>query len=76
VTRRSAAGRIVVEMCRRGFAGSMVLSQDESCYIDWLEPGVMAMLPQRHDNHIHTEEQIHTMPVANPRRSFENDGAR
>ena len=62
-------------MCRRGSAGSMVLSQDASCYIDWLEPGVMAMLPQWHDNHIHTEEQIDTVLVADPRRSFENVGA-
>jgi phosphotriesterase-related protein len=74
----------VVEMCRRGFAESMVLSQDASCYIDWLDPGVMAMLPQWHYNHIHTEvlpylrehgvtdDQIETMLVANPRRYFEN----
>lgn len=82
-----ARADIVVEMCRRGFADSMVLSQDASCYIDWLDPGVMAMLPQWHYNHIHTEvlpylrdqgvtdEQIETMLVGNPRRYFENVGS-
>ena len=76
----------LVEMCRRGHADSMVLSQDASCYIDWIEPAVMAVLPQWHYTHIHeevlpylrehgvTEEQIDTMLVANPRRYFENVG--
>jgi phosphotriesterase-related protein len=73
----------VVEMCRRGYADQMVLSQDASCYIDWIEPGVMALLSQWHYTHIHedvlpylrehgvTEEQIETMLVTNPRRYFE-----
>jgi phosphotriesterase-related protein len=73
-------------MCRRGYAGSMVLSQDASCYIDWIEPTVMAMLPQWHYTHIHqevlpyvrehgvTDEQIETMLVADPRRCSENVG--
>ncbi|PRY37152.1 phosphotriesterase-related protein [Geodermatophilus tzadiensis] len=81
-----ARADIVVEMCRRGFAGQMVLSQDASCYIDWLAPGVMDLLPQWHYTHIHedvlpylreqgvTEEQITTMLVDNPRRYFENVG--
>jgi phosphotriesterase-related protein len=72
----------VVEMCRRGFAGSMVLSQDASCYIDWLDPGVMAFLPQWHYEHISrevvpyllehgvTQEQVDAMLVDNPRRYF------
>ena len=82
-----ARADIVVELCRRGFAESMVLSQDASCYIDWLDPGVMAMLPQWHYNHIHTEvlpylrehgvtdDQIDQMLVGNPRRYFENVNA-
>ncbi|WP_217651280.1 phosphotriesterase family protein [Geodermatophilus nigrescens] len=82
-----ARADIVVEMCRRGFAGQMVLSQDASCYIDWLAPGVMDLLPQWHYTHIHedvlpylrehgvTEEQITTMLVDVPRRYFENVGA-
>src|ERR671920_488288 len=75
-----ARADIVVEMCRRGFAGQMVLSQDASCYIDWLAPGVMAMLTEWRYTHIHedvlpylrehgvTDEQIDTMLVSNPRR--------
>ncbi|NEM08610.1 phosphotriesterase [Geodermatophilus normandii] len=78
-----ARADIVVEMCRRGYAGQMVLSQDASCYIDWLAPGLMDLLPQWHYTHIHedvlpylrehgvTDEQITTMLVDVPRRYFE-----
>jgi phosphotriesterase-related protein len=64
----------------------MVLSQDANCYIDWLAPGVMDLLPQWRYTHIHEEvlpyvrehgvpeEQIETMLVDNPRRYFENVG--
>ena len=81
-----ARADIVVEMCRRGYAEQMVLSQDAACYIDWVAPDVMALLPQWHYTHIHedvlpylrehgvTEEQIETMLVGNPRRYFENVG--
>jgi phosphotriesterase-related protein len=73
----------LVEMCRRGYPGSMVLSQDASCYIDWIDPAVMPFLPQWHYLHIGeevlpyirdrgvTEEQINTMLVDVPRRFFE-----
>jgi phosphotriesterase-related protein len=73
----------LVEMCRRGYAESMVLSQDASCYIDWIDPAVMPFLAQWHYLHIGeevlpyvrergvTEEQINTMLVDNPRRFFE-----
>jgi phosphotriesterase-related protein len=73
----------LVEMCRRGYAERMVLSQDAACYIDWVDPNVMLFLPQWHYLHIHdevlpyarehgvTEEQIATMLTANPRRFFE-----
>ncbi len=76
---------VVVEMCRRGYAERMVLSQDTSCYIDWIDPQVMALLPQWTYTHIHEEvlpylrehgvsdDQIETMLVTNPRRYF--DGA-
>ena len=74
----------LVEMCRRGYAGSMVLSHDTSCYIDFdpTRPPV-----PRHYLHIHdevlpyarehgvTEEQIATMLTANPRRFFEGTDA-
>ena len=70
----------VVEMCRRGYAGSMVLSHDASCYIDWIDPNVLPFLPQWHYLHIEqdvlpylrekgvTERQITEMLVDNPRR--------
>lgn len=77
----------VVEMCRRGYAGSMVLSHDAACYYDAIPPSVMATLRQWHYTHIHeevlpylrssgvTDEQVNTMLVSNPRRYFENTGA-
>ena len=73
----------LAEMCRRGYAGSMVLSQDAACYIDWIDPNVLPFLSQWHYLHIHdemlpyarehgvTEEQIATMLTGNPRRFFE-----
>lgn len=76
----------LVEMCRRGYAGQMVLSQDASCFIDWIDPQVKAMLTQWTYLHIEedvlpyvrergvTEEQITTMLVDVPRRYFENIG--
>ena len=75
---------IVVEMCRRGFAGQLVLSQDAACYIDWIDPNVMPLLSQWNYLHIDrdvlpylrehgvTEEQITAMLVDNPRRYFES----
>ena len=74
----------VVELCRRGFAGQMVLSQDASCYIDWIDPAVLSVMPQWHYLHIGdevlpylkehgvTDEQLDTMLVATPRRYFED----
>jgi phosphotriesterase-related protein len=74
---------IVVELCRRGYASSMVLSQDTACYIDWIDPAVRPLLTQWNYLHIHdevlpylrehgvTDEQITTMLVDNPRRYFE-----
>ena len=78
-----ARADIVVEMCRRGFAEQLVLAHDASCYIDWLDPMVMTMLPQWHYLHIEqdvlpylrehgvTEGQITSMLVDNPRRWLE-----
>ncbi|MGY1752886.1 phosphotriesterase family protein [Blastococcus sp. SYSU D01042] len=77
-----ARADVVVEMCRRGYAERMVLSQDASCYIDWIDPGVMELLTQWRYTHIHQEvlpylrehgvsdDQIETMLVTNPRRYF------
>ncbi|CAN5515573.1 MAG: phosphotriesterase family protein [Iamia sp.] len=72
----------VVELCRRGFAESMVLSHDAACYIDWIAPDLLAFLPQWHYLHIEddvlpylrehgvTDEQITAMLVDAPRRYF------
>ncbi|GAA1283038.1 phosphotriesterase [Planotetraspora silvatica] len=73
----------VVEMCRRGYADRMVLSQDAACYIDWIDPNVMPFLPQWHYLHLGQEvlpylrekgvvdEQISSMLLDVPRRFFE-----
>ena len=79
--------QIVVEMCRRGYADRMVLSHDAACYIDWIDPQVIALMDKWNYLHIDddvlpylrehdvTEDQIETMLVANPRRYFENTTA-
>jgi phosphotriesterase-related protein len=85
-TTAEARADTVVELCRRGYAGQMVLSHDASCYIDWIDPNVLGLLPQWHYLHLEqdvlpylrehgvTAEQIDTMLVANPRRYFESAG--
>ena len=78
----------VAEMCRRGHAGSMVLSHDAACFMHWLPESVLpAVLPRWHYLHIHndvipalkqkgvTEDQLRQMMVENPRRIFEKQGA-
>ena len=73
---------IVVEMCRRGFAGQMVLSQDASCYIDWIDPVFKPGLPNWHYLHVLrdvvpalldrgvTQAHVDDMLVSTPRRFF------
>ncbi len=82
-----ARADIVVEMCRRGYAESMVLSQDASCYFDWIQQDLMALLPDWKYTHIHervlpyllekgvTQEQVDQMLVTNPRRVLEGASA-
>jgi phosphotriesterase-related protein len=77
----------VVEMCRRGYAERMVLSHDTSCYLDMIDPRIVAMLTTWTYLHIEdevlpyirergvTDAQIETMLVENPRRYFENNSA-
>jgi phosphotriesterase-related protein len=77
----------VIEMCRRGYADRMVLSHDAACYIDWIDPNVLALLTQWNYLHIHddvlpyvrergvTDAQIDAMLVETPRRYFENNAA-
>ena len=74
----------LVEMCRRGYADRMVLAHDAACYIDWIDPNVLAMMTDWNYLHIHddvlpyirergvTEAQIDAMLVDTPRRYFEN----
>lgn len=73
---------IVVEMCSRGFAESMVLAQDAACYLDWIQPDLMPMLPDWNYLHVQkdvvpallergvTQEQVDTMLIGNPARFF------
>jgi phosphotriesterase-related protein len=81
-----ARAATLVEMCRRGYAASMVLSQDAACYIDWIDPAVLPFLPQWHYLHLGQEvlpyvrergvtgEQVQTMLAEVPRRLFESAG--
>jgi phosphotriesterase-related protein len=74
---------IVAELARRGYAESMVLAHDASCYIDWIDPTLLTFLPNWHYLHITndvlpalrdrgvTDEQLDTMLRDNPRRWFE-----
>jgi len=73
----------VVELCRRGLADRMVLSQDAACYIDWVAPELMPLMPNWHFQHVLrdvvpallergvTQDQVDQMLVGNPRRFFE-----
>lgn len=83
-----ARAETLLEMLRRGYADRMVLSQDASCYIDWIDPNVMPFVPQWHYTHLFedvfphvlehgaTQQQIDTMLVDVPRRFFEDSASR
>ncbi|HEY2575140.1 MAG TPA: phosphotriesterase-related protein [Streptosporangiaceae bacterium] len=73
----------VAALAARGYAGSMVLSHDASCHIDWFPPGLPPVLaPNWHFTHLLddvlpalrdqgvTGEQITAMLTTNPRRFF------
>jgi long-chain acyl-CoA synthetase len=47
--------RTVVEMVNRGYVDRMVLSQDASCYFDWLDPAFAGALPNWHYLHIEND---------------------
>jgi phosphotriesterase-related protein len=73
---------IVAELCDRGFAGSMVLAQDAACYIDWIQPDLMPMMPDWNYLHVQShvvpallergvsQEQVDQMLIGNPARFF------
>lgn len=77
----------IVELCRRGWAGQMVLSHDASCHIDWF-PRDMIRRTVPHWNFRHipddvmpalrergvSEDDLRAMTVDNPRRLFERQG--
>jgi phosphotriesterase-related protein len=75
---------MVAGLCRKGYAGKMVLSQDAACYNDnYPEELLMKAVPNWHYLHVLndvvpalkdcgvTDEQISAMLVHNPRRIFE-----
>jgi phosphotriesterase-related protein len=71
---------LVAEMCRRGYAGRMVLAHDTCCYIDWFGPGRLDDLKDWHYLHVSKdvlpylrehgvpEGDIEAMLVTNPAR--------
>jgi phosphotriesterase-related protein len=71
---------LVLEMCRRGYAGRMVLSHDTCCYIDWFAPGSIDDLKDWHYLHVSQdvlpylrahgvpESDIDAMLITNPAR--------
>jgi phosphotriesterase-related protein len=71
---------LVAEMCRRGYAGRMVLAHDTCCYIDWFGPGRLDDLKDWHYLHVSQdvlpylrehgvpEADIDAMLVTNPVR--------
>lgn len=77
----------IVELCRRGWAGQMVLSHDAACHIDWF-PRDMIERTVPNWNYLHicdevmpalrergvSQEDLETMTVRNPRRIFEQQG--
>ena len=76
----------VAHLCRRGYAGKMVLSHDAACYNDWFQPEELAVTVPRWNffhilndvvpalkKHGVTDGEIHTMLVENPRRFFEGN---
>jgi phosphotriesterase-related protein len=76
----------VAAMCARGYAGSMVLSHDAACHIDWFPPGsVPRFAPDWHFGHLFdavlpalralgvSDGDIDTMLVTNPRQYFGAD---
>ena len=74
----------VVEMCARGHADKMILSQDANCFTDWFPPGLGDQLtPNWHHLHVVqdvipallergvSQEQVDQMMRGNPRDFFE-----
>ncbi len=86
------AGRVntVVELCRRGYSGSMVLSHDASCLLDWLDNAARAFVlpkldttptstktccPSLREGGRHRRADRRHAGRSNPRRYFETRAA-
>jgi phosphotriesterase-related protein len=78
----------IAELCRRGWAGQMVLSHDACCHIDWFPSEMLSRAaPNWNFRHIPddvipalraagvADADIRRMTVDNPRRIFETQGA-
>jgi phosphotriesterase-related protein len=73
----------VVGMIERGYLDQMALAHDASCFFDWVDQSMLAMVPNWNYLHITnevlpefrkrgiTEEQIDTLLMTNPRRWIE-----
>ena len=82
--------KTIVALAARGYAGSMVLAHDASCFIDYFgaahDPARAAFAPNWHYEHISddvlpalleggvTQAQIDTMMITNPVRDFSPAG--
>jgi len=78
----------IAELCKRGFAGQLVLSHDASCHIDFF-PRELVKKTVPHWNFLHipndvvpaladagvSDAQIEQMTSGNPRRIFERQGS-
>jgi len=60
---------LVVELCRRGYAGRMVLSHDTCCYVDWFGPGTLDNLKDWH--YLHVSQDV--LPYLRARGVYESD---
>jgi phosphotriesterase-related protein len=81
--------KTIVELCKRGWAGQMVLSHDASCHIDWFPSRELLRQAVPNWNFLHIpddvvpalreagvdEPAIRQMTLGNPRRIFERQGA-
>jgi len=74
----------IVELVRRGYAESVTVAHDASCFMDWVEPKLLHQaVPKWNYRHISedvlpallkegvSEADIETILVSNPRRHFE-----
>jgi phosphotriesterase-related protein len=79
---------VIAELCKRGYAGRMVLAHDASCYMDWFPwEALGAAVPRWHFRHISDDvipmlraagvpgDQLDLMTTGNPKAIFDRQGA-